>query len=154
MAAPKPNQFLTFDDFQEGQVFTLGQRALTAEEIKRFAADWDPQPFHMDETAANASSFQGLCASGWHTGCLFMRMLVDGLLSRSASMGSPGLDEVRWLAPVRPGQRLEGRVTIGTLKASRSRPDRGFVTLHGELVDIETGTAVYRMVAPVMIGRG
>ncbi|WP_404379326.1 MaoC family dehydratase [Caenispirillum salinarum] len=144
---------LSFDDFQEGQVFDLGRRALSAEEIKAFARDWDPQPFHTDEAAAAESSFNGLCASGWHTGCVFMRMLVDGLLSRCKSMGSPGLDEVRWLAPVRPGQELAGRVTIGACKESRSKPDRGFISLTGELADAETGAVVYRMVAPVMVGR-
>lgn len=144
---------LSFDDFKEGQVFELGRRALSAEEIKTFAGDWDPQPFHIDDAAAAESSFNGLCASGWHTGCLFMRMLVDGLLSRCKSMGSPGMDEVRWLAPVRPDQELEGRVTVGACKPSRSLPDRGFVRLIGELADTRTGAVVYRMVAPVMVGR-
>lgn len=145
---------LTFTDFQPGQQYALGRAALTAESIKSFAADWDPQPFHLDEDAAAASAFQGLCASGWQTAGLFMRLFVDGLLHRTASMGSPGVDSLRWLAPVRPDQDLTGRVVVEAVKASRSRPDRGFVTFRCELADADSGAVVFTMTAPVMIGTG
>lgn len=143
---------LTFADFQPGQSFELGRRSLTAAEIKAFAVDYDPQPFHTDEAAAAASAFEGLCASGWQTAGVFMRLFVDGLLHRTASMGSPGVDALRWLAPVRPGQELTGRATVEAVKPSRSRPDRGFVTFRCELLDAATGTVVFTMTAPLMIG--
>lgn len=145
---------LTFTDFQPGQSYDLGSRSLTAAEIKVFAAEYDPQPFHTDEDAAAASAFQGLCASGWQTAGVFMRLFVDGLLHRTASMGSPGIDSLRWLAPVRPEQVLAGRAVVEAVKPSRSRPDRGFVTFRCDLVDADSGAVVFTMTAPVMIGTG
>ena len=91
------------DDFAPGQVHHLGRRTLGRDEIVAFARNWDPQPFHLDEQAAAASIYGGLIASGWHTLCAFMRLFADGLLNRAAAMGSPGIDELRWLKPVRPG---------------------------------------------------
>jgi acyl dehydratase len=115
------------DDLAPGQVYPLGRRTLSRDEIVAFARDWDPQPFHLDEQAAAASLYGGLIASGWHTVCVFMRLFADGLLSRAAALGSPGIDEVRWLRPVRPGDTLEARIEILEVKPSRSRPDRGSV---------------------------
>jgi acyl dehydratase len=115
------------DDLAPGQVYPLGRRTLSRDEIVAFARDWDPQPFHLDEEAGAASLYGGLIASGWHTVCVFMRLFADGLLSRAAALGSPGVDEVRWLRPVRPGDTLEGRIEILEVKPSRSRPDRGSV---------------------------
>jgi acyl dehydratase len=115
------------DDFAPGQVHPLGRRTLTRDEIVAFARDWDPQPFHLDEQAAAESIYGGLIASGWHTVCVFMRLFADGLLNRSAAMGSPGVDEVRWLHPVRPGDTLDARLEILEVRPSRSKPDRGSI---------------------------
>ena len=113
------------DDLEPGQVHDLGRRTLTRDEIVAFAGAWDPQPFHLDERAAAASIYGGLIASGWHTVCVFMRLFVDGLLNRAAAMGSPGVDELRWLRPVRPGDTLAARLEVLEVRPSRSKPDRG-----------------------------
>ena len=118
-----------FEDLAPGQVYALGQRTLDRNEIVAFAQDWDPQPFHLDEEAAAASIYGGLIASGWHTVCVFMRLFADGLLRRAAALGSPGVDEVRWLRPVRPRDTLEARLEIVEVTPSRSRPDRGSVRI-------------------------
>jgi acyl dehydratase len=117
------------DDFVPGQVHGLGQCTLSRDEIVAFARDWDPQPFHLDEQAAAASIYGGLIASGWHTVCVFMRLFANGLLNRAAAMGSPGIDELRWLKPVRPGDRLAARLEVLEVRPSRSKPDRGIVRL-------------------------
>jgi acyl dehydratase len=116
-----------FEDFQPGQDIDLGTRSVTAAEIVAFATDFDPQPFHVDPAAAAESIYGGVIASGWHTCGMMMRLVVDGLLSRSSSMGSPGLDGVRWLAPVRAGDTLNVRYQTVSVKASASKPDRGVV---------------------------
>ncbi|HEV7814932.1 MAG TPA: MaoC family dehydratase, partial [Janthinobacterium sp.] len=95
-----------FEDFAAGQELRLGQRHVTEEEIIAFASAFDPQPFHVDHEAAAQSIFKGVIASGWHTCSMMMRLVVDQLLSRSSSMGSPGLDSVRWIKPVRAGDTL------------------------------------------------
>jgi acyl dehydratase len=123
------------DDFAPGQVHHLGRRSLSRDEIVAFARDWDPQPFHLDEQTAAASIYGGLIASGWHTACVFMRLFVDGLLNRSAAMGSPGIDELRWLKPVRPGDALEARLEVLDVRPSRSKPDRGIVRLRSVLIN-------------------
>ena len=115
------------EDFAPGQEFDLGTRAVTRDEIVAYARMFDPQPFHIDEAAAARSIYGGLIASGWHTVSLFMRLLVDGLLRDSAGMGSPGVDEVRWPNPVRPGDVLSARAVVDAVRPSRSRPDRGVV---------------------------
>ncbi|MCU6435188.1 MaoC family dehydratase [Undibacterium sp. Jales W-56] len=116
-----------FEDFIPGSVIQLGQRTLGETEIIDFARQFDPQAFHVDKDAAAHSIFGGVIASGWHTCSIIMRMVVDGFLNDSASMGSPGLDEVRWILPVRPGDTLT--VTAETLESrpSTSKPDRGVV---------------------------
>ncbi len=94
------------DDLQAGQTFALGSRSVSREEILAFAGAWDPQPFHLDDEAARAGIYGQLIASGWHTVCVFMRLFVDGLLNRAAAIGSPGIDELRWLKPVYAGDTL------------------------------------------------
>ena len=94
------------DDLAPGQVHHLGHHVITRDEIVTFARAYDPQSFHLDEEAAAASIYGGLIASGWQTVCIFMRLFADGLLGRAAAMGSPGIDELRWLQPVRPGDTL------------------------------------------------
>ena len=121
------------DDFAPGQIHRLGRRTLTRDEIVAFARDWDPQAFHLDEDAAAGTIYGGLIASGWHTACVFMRLFADGLLNRSAAMGSPGVDEVRWLRPVRPGDTLEAHIEVLEVKPSRSKPDRGIVRLRSAM---------------------
>ena len=124
---------LFFEDFEEGQVFELGEKTLTKEEIVAFAEDYDPQPFHVDEEAAQGSAFGGLIASGWHTAAVFMRLYADAVLARSASMGSPGVDELRWLKPVRPGDTLSARLTVLDTAPSARNPSRGTVYFVSEV---------------------
>jgi acyl dehydratase len=116
-----------FEDFFEGQEIDLGTRSVTEEEIIEFAAKYDPQPFHVDREAAAASIYGGVIASGWQTCSMMMRLVVDGLMGASSSMGSPGLEGVRWLQPVRAGDTLSVRYLTTKVKASGSKPDRGVV---------------------------
>ena len=139
-----------FEDFAPGQDIDLGTRTVTEEEIVAFARAYDPQPFHVDRDAAAHSIYGGVIASGWHTCGMMMRMVVDGLLNRSASMGSPGLDGVRWLAPVRAGDTLNVRYQTVQVKASRSKPDRGVVwskwvaiNQHGQTVCTVEGMGMF-----------
>lgn len=116
-----------FEDFIPGSVIELGKRTVTEGEIIHYATQFDPQPFHIDKEAAKDSIFGGVIASGWHTCGMIMRLVVDGFLNDSTSMGSPGVDEVRWILPVRPGDTLT--VTAETLdrRPSTSKIDRGVV---------------------------
>jgi acyl dehydratase len=116
-----------FEDYVAGSVHEFGPIAVEEAEVIAFARRFDPQPFHVDPEAAQQTMFGGLIASGWHTASLMMRLLVDHSLSRVASLGSPGIDELRWLQPVRPGDALSVRVTILKTKRSRSKPDRGII---------------------------
>ena len=119
-----------YEDFVPGDVAEFASdRAVTKEEIIRFAAAYDPQPFHLDEEAAKQSLLGGLSASGWHTCCLIMRLNFDTWLSRTASLGAPGIDELRWERPLRPGDALTLRRTILSKRVSRSRPEMGLVTM-------------------------
>lgn len=130
-----------FEDFTPGDIIELGTHTITKERIIAFAKEFDPQPFHVDEAAARRTVYGGLLASGWHTASVTMRLLYDGLLRETASHGSPGIDELRWLKPVRPGDTLSARMTILERIPSRSKPDRGLVrsltelrNQHGEVV--------------------
>lgn len=116
-----------FEDFVTGSVRTSGSVLVTEEEIIEFARRYDPQVFHTDPVAARSSIYGGLVASGWHTAAIAMRLIVENYLSGVASVGSPGVDEVRWLKPVRPGDRLSVRVTVLEARRSESKPDRGLV---------------------------
>lgn len=130
-----------FEDYAVGAVAELGPVAVDAEEVVAFARRYDPQPMHTDATAAAAGPFGGLIASGWHTAALMMRLIVEQYLSPASSLASPGLDELRWPRPVRPGDTLSVRVTVIEATRSRSKPDRGVVrsmvevrNQHGETV--------------------
>ena len=130
-----------FEDFKPGEVIELGSRTITKEAIVAFATEFDPQAFHVDEEAAKRTIYGGLLASGWHTGSLLMRLLYEGLLKGTVSLGSPGIDELRWLRPVRPGDTLSARMTVTQSIPSRSKPDRGIIrsvlemrNQHGEVV--------------------
>ena len=124
-----------FDDYRKGEVFEFGDHLVTAEEIIGFAGRYDPQPFHLDEAAARDSLYGGLIASGWMTGAILMRMVVDHFISPRSGMGSPGVDELRWPRPVRPGDRLRARLTVVDTRRSVSKPDRGIVKVHQELLN-------------------
>ena len=124
-----------FEDFPVGQVVDYGGYHVTAEEIVSFAREFDPQPFHVDEGAARASMLGGLSASGWHICAIVMRMMVDGYFGRTASMGSTGIDEMKWLKPVFAGDRLSCRRTTLAARVSAKRPDMGILTLRWELFD-------------------
>jgi acyl dehydratase len=141
----------TFEDFEPGQVYELGSRTVTEAELVEFARQWDPQPFHVDPEAARESVFGGLIASGWQTGAIWMRMYVDTMLG-SAARGSPGIEELRWLAPVRPGDRLAGRLTVLETTPSATRADRGTVRILGEMVN-QDGVTVMRMTSRGHFGR-
>ncbi|MBI5251763.1 MAG: MaoC family dehydratase [Desulfomonile tiedjei] len=130
-----------FEDYIPGTVHEFGSITVEEAEIISFAQRFDPQPFHTDPVAARKSVFGGLIASGWHTASLTMRLLVDHYISHVASLGSPGLDELRWLKPVRPGDTLSVRVTLLETQRSSSKPDQGFIrgltevlNQHGEVV--------------------
>jgi acyl dehydratase len=125
-----------FEDFRVGEVMTFGHAPVTREAIVAFAREFDPQPFHLDEQAARSSPYGGLIASGWHTAAMMMRMAVDEYLGpKSGSLGSPGVDEVRWLKPVRPGDTLHLRVSVLEVTPSRSKPNRGSVKLNYETLN-------------------
>jgi acyl dehydratase len=143
---------LHWEDFSPGQVTDCGSRLVTREEIVAFAAEYDPQPMHLDEDAARATLMGGLVASGWHSCCILMRMLSDSLLGRATFLGAPGVDEVRWLAPIRPGDRIKARATVLETRASRSRPDMGFVKFRFELADAADKPLLSLVVSP-MFGR-
>ena len=124
-----------WEDFQPGAVAVYGPRLVTREEIVAFAAEFDPQPMHLDEGAASQTLLGGLGASGWHICCLLMRMIADGYVLNSSSMGAPGVDEVRWLKPLRPGTHIRLRATVLDKRVSNSRPERGFIKFRLEVVD-------------------
>ncbi len=141
-----------WEDFRDGEVFELGSRTVTREAIVDFAAQWDPQPFHLDEHAGAQSSFGGLVASGWHTASLCMRLYVDALLHDAASQGSPGLEELRWTAPVRPGDTLTVRLTVLEARPSSTNPGRGTLLLRWEATN-QDGVLVLHMTGRGMFGR-
>lgn len=143
---------LTFEDFPPGRFGSFGPRHVTREEILSFAAEFDPQPMHLDEEAAKQSLLKGLAASGWHLCSIMMRMMVDGFIGHAASLGSPGVNEVRWLAPLRPGDDLMLDVDVTEARPSRSRPDTGIVTFRCTVRNA-AGEVLCEMVSPIMVGR-
>jgi acyl dehydratase len=143
---------LTFEDFKLGHFGTFGPRHVTREEILTFAAEFDPQPMHLDEEAAKQSMLKGLAGSGWHLGSIMMRMMFDGFINRAASMGSPGVNELRWLAPLRPGDDLTLAIDVAEARVSRSRPDTGIVTFKA-VVRNAAGEALCEMVSPIIMRR-
>lgn len=140
-----------WEDLIPGSTRELGSVSPTAEEIRAFATQFDPQPFHVDEEAAKKSMFGGLCASGWHTCAMAMRLMVDNFLRESASLGSPGLESLKWLKPVYPGDVLSLKSTILESRPMASRPDVGLVRTawdmlnqHGEKVLHMEGYGMFR----------
>jgi acyl dehydratase len=132
-AAPIEDRYL--EDYTAGAVYEYGYRMVTEDEILSFAANFDPQPIHLDPDLAASGPFSGLIASGWHTAALFTRLYVDHYVSRIASLASPGVDELRWPAPLRPGDRVHIRCTILESQVSRTKPDRGLVRTRGQLIN-------------------
>lgn len=143
---------LYFEDFAPGRQFDLGSVTMEEADMVAFAKEFDPQPFHVDPEAAKSTSFGGLIASGWHTCSLYMRLYVDEVLSRAASEGSPGMEDVRWLAPVRPGDTLTGTLHIDDVKPSSTNPHRGTVHLRSEMTN-QDGVVVLRMRGRGLFGR-
>ena len=140
------------EDATAGDVLDLGSRTVTEAEILAFARDFDPQPFHIDPEAAAQSIFGGIIASGWHTCALTMRLMVDSFLSRAASLGSPGVEQIRWLRPVRPDDTLSARIVVLDVRASQSKPDRGSVRMRTEVTN-QAGELVMTMENTGLIGR-
>ena len=122
-----------FEDFRVGETIEMGRRLVDRDEVIRFAKEFDPQPFHVDEAAAKDSFFGGLIASGWHTVGMVMRMMCDSYLLDSASLGSPGVDNVKWLHPVRPGDTIRATRTVMEARTSKSKPDVGIVKSRWEV---------------------
>ncbi len=145
-------QTLYFEDFSVGQVIELGQVTVSEDDIIAFARQYDPQPFHIDAERAKASPFGGIIASGWHTVALMMRLLVDGMLNQTVSMGSPGVREIRWLQPVRPGDTLQARLHVADCTASRSRPNMGILQSKIEVLN-QQGALVMTMEGTHFLGR-
>jgi acyl dehydratase len=148
-AAPIDDRYL--EDYVPGAVYEYGSVTVSEAEILDFARAFDPQPIHSDLEFAARGPFGGLIASGWHTAGIMMRMLVDHYLSRVASLASPGLDELRWPAPVRPGDSLRLRATVVEARRSRSKPDRGLVRTQSELIN-QNDEIVLRVTAMNIIG--
>jgi len=124
-----------FEDFKPGHVTEYGARTLEESEIIAFAREWDPQRYHVDPEAAKATPFGGLIASGWQSCGVAMRLMCDAYLNESSCVGSPGIDEIRFLHPVRPGDTLRFRATVLESRPSRSRADRGTVSFRWELLN-------------------
>ena len=143
---------LYLEDFKPGDTFEFGRHTFTREEIVAFARQYDPQPFHVDEEAARRSIYGGLIASGWQTVGVTFRLAVEGLIGRVASMGSPGVDEIRWLRPVRPGDTITARAEVLEVRPSASKPDRGVIRIRYEALN-QRGETVLTMVGLGLFGR-
>ena len=139
-AAPTGDRW--FEDYAAGAVYEYGHVSVTEAEILEFAGRFDPQPIHVDRSYAASGPFGGIIGSGWHSGGLAMRLIADHYLSRVASLASPGVDELRWQVPLRPGDTLRLRTTILETRLSRSRPDRGVVITGAELINQDDGCPI------------
>lgn len=146
---------LHWEDVIVGQTVAFGRKRVTKDEIIGFARAFDPQPFHIDEAAAEASMIGRLCASGWHSCAMLMRMLVDDVLANAAGLGSPGMDEVKWLKPVFPGDELTARYTCTSKRVLKSRPGVGICQMlfemlnqNGEVVMTWDVAQLFRLRAP------
>jgi acyl dehydratase len=140
---------LTFEDFPVGRLGTYGPRHVTRGEILAFAAEFDPQPMHLDEEAAGKTMLKGLSGSGWHLCSLMMRMMFDAFIGQAAS---PGVNELKWLAPLRPGDDLMLDVDVTEARVSKSRPETGIVTFKG-VVRNAAGEVLCEMISPIIIRR-
>ncbi len=143
---------LYLEDFAVGQVFRSASVTVTAEDIKAFAAQYDPQPFHLDETAAQATIFGGLAASGWHTVALTMRLLVEGGAPIAGGIIGAGTDELRWPRPVRAGDRLRVDSEVIAVQPSRSRPEQGRLKMRSTTSN-QNGEPVLIFVAKLIVPR-
>lgn len=141
-----------WEDFPVGRVDEFGNRLVSEAEIIEFASEFDPQSFHIDKEAAAEHFFGGIIASGWHTGSMLMRMLVDELLANSTSMGSPGVDELRWKAPVRPGDILSVRSEVLSATVHKYKADRGF-TKFSYIVSNQNGDTKLTMASTILFLR-
>ena len=139
-----------FEDYVPGTVHDLGSVVVDEQDVIAFARQFDHQPFHLDKERAEKSAFGGLIASGWHTACMAMRLIVDHYLSEVSSEGSPGIDELRWLRPVRPGDQLTVRITILDARRSRSRPERGIVRSQIDTLN-QDGEVVMHLTSTIFI---
>jgi len=128
---------LHYEDFPEGLVIPLGSYHLSKEEVIAFAREWDPQPFHVDEDAAERSVLGGLAASGWQANAILIRLSVDGYANRSAAMASNSMEECRWLRPVFAGETLTGRATVLSRRISAKRPEMGILKMKFELLNVQ-----------------
>jgi acyl dehydratase len=124
-----------WEDIHEGLVLEFGPKKVDRDEVIRFATDFDPQPFHLSEEAGKASLFGGLAASGWHTAGMVMRLMCDGFLLKSSSLGSPGLDSLKWLRPVMVGDEIRARMTVLGRRPMKSKPTVGLVQTRWEAVN-------------------
>jgi len=143
---------LFFEDFKPGHLGRFGPQHVTAEDIRAFASEFDPQPMHLDEAAASRSLLKGLAGSGWHLCSITMRMMFDGFIGRTASLGSPGVNELRWLAPLRPGDDITLDVEVVEARVSKSRPSTGIVTFK-TVASNASGHALCEMVSPIIVRR-
>jgi acyl dehydratase len=143
---------LAFEDFPPGRFGSYGPRHVTREEMLAFAAEFDPQPMHLDEEAAKRSMLKGLSGSGWHLCSIMMRMMFDFYIGRTASLGSPGVNEMKWLVPLRPGDDLTLDVDVVEARVSRSRPDTGIVTFKGSVRNA-AGQVLAEMTSPIIVKR-
>lgn len=141
---------LAWEDFVVGSVTELGTLCISRDDIVEFAAEFDPQPMHLDDAAAAASMLGGLAASGWHTCCLMMRLLGDGLLRDANVLRVPGVEDVRWRAPVRPGETLTARATVLETWPAPGHADRGFVKLRLELTDARATRLMTVTMSPLL----
>lgn len=137
------------EDFAVGQTYGSGRLTVGTDRIKAFAAEFDPQPFHMDEEAARDSIFRGLAASGWHTAALTMRLLVESELKPAGGIVGAGFDEFRWPLPVRPGDELHLDIEVIDVRSSKSRPNQGLIKVRtttrnqkGEAVQVSVGNLI------------
>ena len=143
-----------FEDYRAGAFYDLGSVTVDEAQLLDFARRYDPQPIHIDPSAAAAGPYGGLIASGWLTASLFMRLMVEAFLPGKASLGSPGVDELRWLIPVRPGDVLTARQTVLEARRSRSRPDRGVVSTFSEVFNQEGQVVMTLKAASFFLCRG
>jgi len=139
-----------FEDYTEGSAWEFGPLKVDESEVVDFGRRFDPQPFHVDAAAAATGPYGGLIASGWHTCALMMRLLAEQYLSPASSLGSPGVDELRWVLPVRPEDEMTLKTTVREARRSRSKPDRGLVRTHVELRN-QSGDVVLSMLAMNLI---
>lgn len=143
---------LTFEDFKPGPFGSFGPHHVSREDIIAFATEFDPQPMHLDEEAAKRSILNGLSGSGWHMCSLLMRICWDGFIHRIASAGSPGVDEARWVSPLRPGDDLTVDVEVISLRESKSRSDLGFVNVKNVMRNA-SGQTLMTATLPLMVLR-